>query len=288
MTGHGDRGGWMAVRKTTNQTNTESGSNLCPPPDHYCIITSSQPMLLFSSLISWPSRFLLWSLSLSICLHKSFFSFTTCSTINTHTFSRGRTHTAKTPAHQTLHKVMEAFIQMAMSSGSGLPEELLFLVRGSREDWSLYGLSLSLLFTAANHLFPPSSLFALHLSSHSYSSAQRSSLLLVVKNPLRLRPVLLRLITLHLSVRNQWSKLCPAEGWSPCRGQWAQVFGPLTGRGTRSQLLLDHARHTKVKGLVFHLQPRFTLKSSCGNCFEELVEKIKKKNFIEQSQHKIY
>jgi len=53
----------------------------------------------------------------------------------TYTYSSARTH-------QTLYEVIEAFIQMVMSLGTGLPEELLFLVRENREDWALHGLSL--------------------------------------------------------------------------------------------------------------------------------------------------
>lgn len=51
----------------------------------------------------------------------------------THTYRC--THTIEsTHTHQALCEVIEAFIQMVMSWGTGLPEELLFLVRENRED----------------------------------------------------------------------------------------------------------------------------------------------------------
>lgn len=50
---------------------------------------------------------------------------------DTHTYSRAHTHTH---IHQALREVIEAFIQMVMSWGTGLAEELLFLVRENRED----------------------------------------------------------------------------------------------------------------------------------------------------------
>lgn len=62
---------------------------------------------------------------------------------------------------------------MVMSWGTGLPEELLFLVKENRDDRALHWLSLS----SSSLLFIPPplssslSLFALHLSSHSTSSA---------------------------------------------------------------------------------------------------------------------
>lgn len=168
----------------------------------------------------------------------------------TRTYNRAHTHT-----HQALCEVIEAFIQMVMSWGTGLPEELLFIVRENREDWALYGLSLSSsssspLFSSSNHLFPPPSLFALHLSSHSSSSAQlnQHSRLSCCRNPLLL------LLQLHIpsyfhvfvspSVRTQWTKQSPEERRLPgsrMDGLWPLQWGCAWDRVTKVIRTHTHA-----------------------------------------------
>lgn len=115
---------------------------------------------------------------------------------------------------------------MFMSWGTRLPEELLFLVRENREDWALYGLSLSsssssLLFSSSNHLFPPPSLFALHLSSHSSSSAQLDQHIRIscCQNPLLLQLHIPSYFHLFVcpSVRTQWTRQSPEERRLPGR-----------------------------------------------------------------------
>lgn len=136
-----------------------------------------------------------------------------------HTYSRAHTHT------HTQCEVIEAFIQMVMSWGTGLPEELLFLVRENREDWALHGLSLSSsssLLVIQPPLSSPS-LFAIHLSSHSASSAPLNQWphFCCCWNPLLLLlyphiPSYFHLFV-SLSVRIQWTKLSPEERRLPCR-----------------------------------------------------------------------
>lgn len=135
---------------------------------------------------------------------------------------------------------------MVMSWGTGLPEELLLLVRENREDWALHGLSLS----SSSSRQPTTSfllslsLFALHLPSHSSSSSIPTSLHTFISLSASLSKESVN------QTESQRRDVYPAGGWTgycPCSGD---------GLGTESPRLLEHTQKTlstHSKTLHLHL-----------------------------------
>lgn len=166
-----------------------------------------------TSLLSSPSISLLPSplslpgfLSVSIIIWLNFPEYLPSKYFPTHTNTCEHTDT-HLHAHtdQALCEVIEAFIQMVMSWGTGLPEELLFLVRRRLCSAWTFSLLYSSHHTATSFfslLLLFLSLFTLHLPSHSASSAplNQHPHFSCCRNPL--------LLLLHLHISSYPPSLC--------------------------------------------------------------------------------